>query len=67
MDGDKVNIMTAEGHDFTTTSMVQDSTFCPPKSWQLSSGNIFSLFPAKQLGMYNRSFSWRLMLLQSNA
>jgi hypothetical protein len=30
MDGNKVNIMTAEGCDFTTISMVQDSTLRPP-------------------------------------
>jgi hypothetical protein len=44
MDGDKVNVMTAEGRDFTTTSMVHVSTFCPPSHGNYLLGIFFHFF-----------------------
>jgi hypothetical protein len=42
--GNKVNIMTAEGRDFTNINMVQDSTFCPPSHGNYFLGIFFHFF-----------------------
>jgi len=44
MDGDKMNIVTAEGCDFTTISMVQDSTLHPPSHGNYLLGIFFHFF-----------------------